>query len=42
MRLYDSKKLQKKLQSMDIKPEQIPELSRKYGYSPRWIRKASK
>lgn len=42
MRLYDAKKLQKKLKAMNVKPDQVMELSRKYGYSPRWIKQAIK
>ena len=42
MRLYDANKLRKKLQKMNVQSDQIMELSRKYGYSPRWIREASK
>lgn len=42
MRLYDANKLRKKLQTMDVQSNQIMMLSRKHGYSPRWIKEASK
>ncbi|GEO47995.1 hypothetical protein LKI01_19940 [Companilactobacillus paralimentarius] len=42
MRLYDANKLRKKLQTMDVQSNQVMMLSRKYGYSPRWIKEASK